>query len=430
MEEWTTGSVEGCKMDALLPADRERLRRLVARKREIADDPVNRERRTAWLRHDAGTGGRPMILAEWGGIHDRQNPLDIERRLHCVGDWARGVEWGLCAEIARFEELRDDHVVEPWLSVNWNVSRSDYGVQPVVHTTQNEGQMASRNWEPPIRDLDRDFDRLHLRSFAVDRASTLAAQAHLTAAVGDLCPVQIRGAFYWTLGMTIEAIDLIGLEGLMLSMYDNPAGLHRLMSLLRDDHLAFNAWLEQEGLLSLNNANDYIGSGSEGYSRQLPQPDAQPGQPVRLRDQWALLESQETVGVGPELFEEFIFPYQLDLAQRFGRIYYGCCEPVNSRWQVLQRLPNLARVSISAWADEELMAAACGTQVVYSRKPNPAMISTAAFDEQAIRADLRRTLDVARGCRVELIMKDVHTLHEEPQRLARWVALARAACGG
>ncbi len=142
-----------------------------------------------------------------------------------------------------------------------------------------------------------------------------------------------------------------------------------------------------------------------------------------------LSESQETVGVGPDLFEAFIFPYQLSLAESFGRCYYGCCEPVNNRWHVLKRIPNLARVSVSPWADEAFMAEACGREIVYSRKPNPTLISTGVFDEAAIRADLRRTLDIARGCRVELIMKDVHTLHNEPDRLPRWVQIAREIAG-
>jgi len=409
---------------ALAHADRDTLRRLASRKMEIAADPVNRERRAAWLHHDEAPGGRPMILAEWGSIGDQRRPFG-EDRLVCAGKWARGIEWNLREEISRFEELGDDHVVEPWFGCHWCTKVSDYGVQPVTHTTTNDGHLAARNWDPPIRDLDRDLGLLKPRTFAVDREATRAAQERLEAAIGDICPVQLRGNHYWTMGMTIEAITLIGLEGLMLAMYDNPAGLHRLMSFLRDDHLAYNAWLQAEGLLSLNNANDYIGSGSEGHTRRLPQPGWQAGQPVRLCDRWVLLESQETVGVGPELFETFVFPYQRDLSLRFGRVYYGCCEPVHTRWQVLKKLPNLARVSVSPWADEAVMAAACATHIVYSRKPNPTQISTAIFDEAAIRADLRRTLDVARGCRIELIMKDVHTLHEEPQRLARWVAIAR-----
>ena len=71
------------------------------------------------------------------------------------------------------------------------------------------------------------------------------------------------------------------------------------------------------------------------------------------------------------------------------------------------------------------MAEACGRRYSYSRKPNPALISTERFDEDAIREDLRRTLRIAAGCNVEFIMKDVHTLAGHPERLARWVDLAR-----
>ncbi|OGV77224.1 MAG: hypothetical protein A3K19_07110 [Lentisphaerae bacterium RIFOXYB12_FULL_65_16] len=61
------------------------------------------------------------------------------------------------------------------------------------------------------------------------------------------------------------------------------------------------------------------------------------------------------------------------------------------------------------------------------RKPNPTLISTSRFDEDQIRCDVRETLAATsrHGCRVELIMKDVHTLNSEPWRLARWVQLAR-----
>ena len=107
-------------------------------------------------------------------------------------------------------------------------------------------------------------------------------------------------------------------------------------------------------------------------------------------------------------------------------MYYGCCEPVHTRIHILERLPHLARVSVSPWADEERMAAVLGNARVFSRKPNPTQISTPVFDEDAIRADLRHTLEVARDCRLEIIMKDVHTLCEQPHRLPRWVELARA----
>jgi len=400
------------------------LHRLAARKAEIARDPVNLERKEMWYRHDSGDGGRPMILAEWFGVGDENRPIPFSV-IECEDPWAQGLEWGLRTDIYQFEELRDDHVVEPFVHTNWKMSSTDYGVQSVHHTGDNEGRMGSQRWDHPVKDLDTDFDKLHPRSFSVDREATFAEVARLESVFDGILPVRLRGMVWWTMGMTMTAIDLIGLENLMLYMFDNPDGLHRVMAFLRDDHLAWMKWMEEEGLLTLNNENDYIGSGSMGYSRDLPQPGLEEGQPARVKDMWGLSESQETVGVGPDQFEEFIFPYQLATIEPFGKCYYGCCEPVNSRWHILKRIPNLARVSVSPWADEEFMAAELGTRYAYSRKPAPSMISTAIFDENAIREDLRHTLSVARGCRVELIMKDVHTLNNEPGRLPRWVQIAR-----
>jgi hypothetical protein len=249
----------------------------------------------------------------------------------------------------------------------------------------------------------------------------------LSGVFDGILPVRVRGNPWWTMGLTNIGIQLIGLEELLLYMYDQPEGLHRLLAFLRDEHVAQIEWMEREGLLVLNNENDYIGSGSRGYTHRLPQPDYTPGEPIRTRDLWALIESQETVGVGPGLYEEFIFPYENSLAERFGSIYYGCCEPVHTRWSVLKRMANLKRVSISPWCNESKMSEALGREFVYSRKPNPALISTPHFDEDAIRDNFRTTMTLAKANNntVEFLMKDVHTLSNDPTRLTRWVELGR-----
>ena len=408
------------------------LRELAKRKMEIAHDPVNLERKRLWLEMHAGNCIRPMVLAEWGGIRDQRMPFAPE--LACTEDWARGIEGALRQEIWVFEELQDDHVVEPFLNVNWNVQCSDYGVQPEVHRVEGD-HLTSRRWDAPITDIDRDFHLLHPRTYSVDREQTLGWKSHLEEVFSDSLPIRIRGSFWWTMGMTIRAIDLIGLQNLMLFMYDDPDGLHRLMGFLRDDHLAHAEWLDREQLLSLNNENDYVGSGGIGYTRELPGPDWQEGGPVKTQNLWVLLESQETVGVGPEQFEEFVFAYQKDIADRFGLVYYGCCEPVHTRWDVIKQLPNLRAVSVAPLCNQEIMAEALAGDYVFSRKPNPTLISTPRFDEDLIRQDVRTTLAATKrhNCLVEIAMKDVHTLSNEPQRLARWVQLVReeiASCWG
>ena len=74
------------------------------------------------------------------------------------------------------------------------------------------------------------------------------------------------------------------------------------------------------------------------------------------------------------------------------------------------------------------MAEALSQRFIYSRKPSPTLVSTDVFDEDAIRADIRKTLEAGKPhrCTIEFAMKDVHTLKNQPQRLNRWVELAYA----
>jgi hypothetical protein len=408
--------------DRIDDRDKTILRRLARRKADIAVDPVNLERKDLWYGLDRGDIQRPMVLAEIMGVPNQTLPYSVTE---CRDPGLRMLEYRLRTEIYQFEVLKDDHVVEPYIDMRWRAKIGDYGVHEIEEYGDNDGNLGSRIWDHPIKDLDRDFEKLHFRSLEVDRQGTIERKMKWEKIFDGILPVRIRGPYWWTMGMTWTAIRLIGLENLMLYMYDNPEGLKRLMAFLRDEHLNLARCLEKEGLLTLNNENDYLGSGSIGYTHDLPQDKENGDDAVRLKDMWVLLESQETVGVGPEQFEEFVFPYQAAVAEEFGKCYYGCCEPVNNRWHILENISNLARVAVSPWADEEFMAEALGRDRVYSRKPIPTLVSTGRFDEKAIRDDIARTLTIARDCRVELVMKDVHTLNNQPERLPRWVEIAR-----
>jgi hypothetical protein len=71
------------------------------------------------------------------------------------------------------------------------------------------------------------------------------------------------------------------------------------------------------------------------------------------------------------------------------------------------------------------MAEQLQDRYILSIKPNPAAISTAEIDEEAIRRELRRTFDITRGCIVEVIMKDNHTIGKRPENVVRWCRIAR-----
>jgi hypothetical protein len=125
------------------------------------------------------------------------------------------------------------------------------------------------------------------------------------------------------------------------------------------------------------------------------------------------------------MFEEFVFPYQVPILDRFGLNCYGCCEPLHSRWHVVKRFPRLRRVSVSPWADAAKMAEFLGADYIYSYKPSPADLARETLDEDRIRAELRHILEITRPCRVEVIMKDNHTIGNNPQNVIRWCRIAQ-----
>ena len=404
--------------------DRDILLGLAQRVRAIADGPRNCEILRQWYLHDECKAERPLLLTETDGGVQLVVP---DFQLRCKEEWARGQEYGFLNTLIHVETIGDDWPVDPYVNCGWHYQISDYGLP--FHQTRPEesGVRGANHIDAVIKDLETEFHKLKPRTFGVNRDVSLATKAFLEEFYGGILGVRMRGNPWWTMGMTQTAINIIGLESLMLYMYDQPEALHRLMAFLRDDHLALLQWLEREGLLNLNNESDYIGSGSRGYSRALPQPDWTPAMPVRVRDLWSLIESQETVGVGPDQYEEFIFTYENAIAEKVVRVYYGCCEPVNTRWNVLKKMANLKRVSISPWCDQAFIAKALGNRYGFSRKPNPTQVSTRVFDEDLIRKDLSETMLLAKehGCSLEIAMKDVHTLNGEPDRLTRWVQIAR-----
>lgn len=395
--------------------ERSTLRSLAARVRALADQPVMNERRQLWLRHNALQATRPLVVCSPEGSWPECLP---DSALQCQDEQLRGWEWALRSRIYTAEVLRDDHVVEPFFDLGWEVERGNYGVA-VPHTYgDNRGSYV---WMPPLKDLDRDLAQLHFRSLRVDRAATQRNLNRAHEMFGDLLPIRLRWQPWWTVGMTWEAVKLFGIEELMLAMYDNPAGVHRLMGFLRDDTLNFIEWFEREGLLTPNNGADYSGSGGCGFSSELHPAAAG----TRLRDYWGFAESQETVGISPAMFEEFILPYQVPLLAKFGLTYYGCCEQLETRLShVLKQIPNLRRVSVAPKANQETIAGLLAGQYVFCRKADPVPVCV-EFNEATIRADLRHTLTLAKGQPLELILKDTHTVQNEPHRLKRWVEIAR-----
>jgi hypothetical protein len=111
-------------------------------------------------------------------------------------------------------------------------------------------------------------------------------------------------------------------------------------------------------------------------------------------------------------------------------VYYGCCEPVHDRLELIMKaIPNLRSVSVSGWSDLEKVAEMLGNGYVYSRKPTPALVSGLNPPWDLARRDMERTYRATKNGCVEILFRDLYTVARDRCRLAEWVRMARSVFG-
>lgn len=401
-----------------------RLRDLAARQRDASRLPIMEERAREWTRHNDLVPGRPMIHVEFGTFRN-----DLMPPLLCRDPMARQLEDQILSNLVNHERIDDDRVVPKTLDIAWWVRRILFD-QPVsaVHAHDEQGrETLGHQFIHPIRNLEEDLPRLRPSRREVDRESTLAWKDFVENLLGDLLPVRLaQGSLYAS--PTGDVVRLMGMEAMFMAMVDTPDLFLALMDRVTQEYVDDFRWLEAEGLLLPNNGNDWLAQGSFGFTRSLPDGPPEPGVPLRTRDLWGYLDSQETVGVSPEDFAAFILPGYLRIAAFYGLLSYGCCEPVHPIWDSsLVRLPRMRKVSISAWCDEAFMGDRLrGSGVIYLRKPSPNFIGVGRdLDEEGYRAHIRKTLAAARGCQLEFAFRDIYTLCGDPEKPKRAVAILR-----
>ena len=240
---------------------------------------------------------------------------------------------------------------------------------------------------------------------------------------GDILQVRQKSGWFFTLGITREVIKLRGLMNLYTDFYEQPEGLKELLGFISRANLSRISFLEENSLLCLNNDGTYVGSGGLGYTNELPGPDFN-GR-VRLSDLWGFTERQETVNVSPERYEEFVFPVEKPIMDRFGLSCYGCCEELHSRWHIVKNHPHLRRVSCSPLSDKAKMSINLEDKYIFSLKPIPTPLSFPNPNWEAVRQEIREQFELTKDNIVEVVMKDNHTLGNNPENVITWCRIAK-----
>ncbi|UCH36625.1 MAG: hypothetical protein JSV65_09800 [Armatimonadota bacterium] len=396
-------------------ADRATLRDLAERVAEIAAHPQNAANREEWKRHNGLKPGKAMVLVFPEGAWQDLLPDSV---LTVADPTFRRWEWHLRHIIYRWEHLRDDNVIEPRLKVGLAYSNTGWGMDAKqINSPAGRGAWA---FDPVIKDPE-DARKLKQPALTVDEKKTQENFETVRDVFGDILEVNLHRRIGIDTSLIGTLVRFRGLDQIMLDMCDRPQWLHDVMTFMTEATERLLDQVEQVPDLSLNNGDDYVGSGGVGYTDDLPGPGFD-GR-VRLRDLWGFAEAQELALVSPAMHEEFVLQYQGRLLDRFGLSCYGCCEDVTHKLGIIQGVPRLRRVSVSPWTDLRAAAEALQNRIVFSWKPNPAPICL-QFDADRVRREINECLDIADGCIVEMILKDTHTVRDDPDSLSNWVKVA------
>jgi len=395
------------------------LRELAKRYAEVAHKPIQDERRDLWRKHNSLVRTRPLIYVRWlAAWHEAP-----QSRLECQDHFFR-IHERFLRQMLFQDTIGDDYVIEPWITVRATVVTPPEGLWglPIRHSPKTDPR-GSWQFEPTIVEPE-DAEKMVFPRHVVDEEATERNVSRLHDAIGDILEIGVdRSPAYtcWAADISTHLTQLRGLEQLMWDMVERPEWLHRVLKFMSDGILATHDQAEAAGDWRLvNHSNQAM-----PYSLELPDPQAN-SEPVSRKKLWVFMAAQEYTLISPAMHEEFLLRYQLPILERFGLVAYGCCEDLTNKIDMLRQIPNLRRIAVTPVADVARCAEQIGEDYVFSWRPNPSEMICCGFDPDLVRKVIKRGMEAAKGCHVDITLKDVQTVQGKPENLARWVQVVRS----
>ena len=401
--------------------DREILRELASRLGEIAALPIQDEKRRLWRALNDLKPERPMVTIDqvcWNEMN-----IDGKLDLLCENAECRDYEQLFRRKLLQWEYFPADMVIEPFIKVYKAVHNSAFGMTVKEHTLASfeNNDILSHRYENQFKTIEDVMTKIKMPVIRHDAAETKRRLDFASWLFDGTMPLREEGYDPYV-SIWDPIATWMGVEEALYALADNPEMMHVLAERIAEGYIIMLDQLEQQGLLCHNQALIHC---TGAFTSDLPQPDFDPEKP-RTKDIWMFGMAQMFSSVSPAMFDEFEIKYSMPIFERFGLVYYGCCEPLDGRMDEVFKIPNLRKISMSPWADREKGAERIGSNYVFSNKPNPAYIAFGSFNEDLIKNDLKKTMEICLryNCPLEFILKDISTVNNDPQKLIKWEKVA------
>ena len=396
------------------------LRELARRTAEIAALPAQDEKRALWRKINALKPERPMVMIDQVCWHEMN--MDDELTLRCKSGEAKDYELRLRKQLYQWRHFPVDMAVENFIRAPKAVGGFGFGpdVSEDLLVTDDKNDVLSHKYHNQINSIE-DVEKIVPPTITHDEAETRRREEWANEVFGGILDVRMSGYDPY-LSVWDPISTWMGVEGACFALADDPDMMHALVDKIVACYMSMLDQLEAQGLLCGTQSLIHC---TGAWVDELPGATYDPARPF-TKNIWMFGLAQMFSTVSPAMFEEFEVMPNLPIFERFGLVYYGCCDPLDLKMKEVRKIPNARKISMSPWASKARGAAEIGRDYVFSNKPNPAYLAPASFDEGLVRNDIRETVRICKenGCPLELILKDISTVHYEPQRLWRWAEIA------
>ena len=402
------------------------IRDLATQVAEVAALPVQEEKRDLWRRLNGLRPVRPMVMIDQVCWHELN--AGGELTLQCEDADCRAYEDRFRKALYQWKYFPVDMVVEPYVDVLKAVINTKFGItiQEDTAVSDPSNDVVGHKYGNQFT-CEADLEKIKTPQVRHDEAETARRLdvAHLL--FDGILDVRLQGYDPGYLTLWDPLSMWMGVENAFYALIDTPDFVHRILERMTTGYLHMLDQLETLGLLC---GPQPLVHCTGAYTDELPAAGYDPARP-RTKDLWMFSMAQMFSTISPAMFKEFEIDYTRRLCERFGRVYYGCCEPLEGKMDEVRLLPNVRKVSMSPWVDQERGAREIGGTYVFSRKPNPALLAWDRFDADAVRQDLVTTRQACdrHGCPLEYILKDLSTVRYAPQRLFEWARIAMEVAG-
>lgn len=407
-------------MDNISNKEKQIFRDLAQQYMEVAALPVQKEKIRLWKALNSGKMQRPMVVIDQLPLTE----LDRTGELNCIikNPFWRNLEYSLRYDLYRWRHFPVDMVLDPYITIPMAIHNSGYGISPKVNLLQSDSSyVASQHFENQLQELE-DLEKIKDMVITHDDEQSKQRLDQAADILHGIAPVKLSGGIQFHLGVWDTLSQLMGVENIYYDFIDRPEFLHTAMERITQ---ATIAGIEQANKLNVSNDTINVCHCSYIYTDELL-PDSGAGKGPVSKNCWSFGLAQLFSSVSPTLFAEFEIPYIFRMAEYFGMLYYGCCDRMDDRLEWVKKIPNVKKISCSPWSNRNNFAANIGPDLIMSNKPSPAFVATDIMDGDAIRRDIRETIDAARQNQVnlEFILKDISTIRNQPERLDMWAKIA------